>query len=186
MPLAPIVSFWDKEANLQLSSWEVGVIRSTGESGVLELRIWNNKGGSDIATDMQEVSLTIVDGMNQKAEQVARHGWLKAKCTSLGQASFVGIGAEEEVGGPISDDVQASYIDVGSSDFVGTDNEATISGQPNSGGDADTSNFAEIELYFDPIDASRYLNGTLDTQGNPVIATHGVKDFKLRIDYFYV
>lgn len=156
MALEPIVSFFDKETNVDLSvdGWDVGTVKADTESEVLQLRVWNNKGGEELASTMQECELFILDANEVRLQPIVTEGWLKGRCTSLGGANFTTI-----------DDTVV--LNIGSSESNNQDFE--IFGDINDGTEEDVRNFADVDLKFEV----------------PFGATHGEKGFYIAVKYFF-
>lgn len=157
MALEPVVSFFNKDTNVDLgvSGWDVGTVKADTASNVLPLRVWNNKGGVDLASTMQDCELFILDANQVKLQPIVTEGWLKGKCVSLGDTTFKTV-----------DDI--TVLNIGSSDSTASAFE--IFGDINSGLDTDTRNYSDVELQFEV----------------PFGATHGEKQFSIAVKYFFV
>lgn len=135
MALEPNVSFFNRATNEDLTQtgWDVGVVKADSESDVLELRVWNNKGGTELASTMQECELYILDENEVKLQPIVTEGWLKGKCVSLGDTDFKTINDTE-------------VLNIGSANSNTQDFE--IFGDPNDGTEENTANYADVDLKF--------------------------------------
>jgi len=136
MSLEPQVSFYNRTTNVDLSvsGWTVGTVKASEESSVLALRVWNNRGGSELASSMQDCSLFILDSLDGKSEPIVTGGWLKGKCLSLGDSSFIALDAVD-------------VLEIGSQSHP---TDTIIDGDINDGTDTNVSNFSDIDLKFVP------------------------------------
>jgi hypothetical protein len=162
MSLEPIVEFWDRKNNVNLTGqqWNVGTVKAGERSDTLELRIWNNKGGQQLAAMMQDAELFILDGNNQKTQPIVTGGWLFAKCVSLNPSgSFTSLNATNK-------------INIGSKSFPAL---KQIDGAVNDGSNSAEGNYTDVDLYFEIPAATPTSN-----------VTHGDKPFSIAIQYFFV
>lgn len=135
MSATPVVSFFNRDTNvdLSISGWSVGQVKADESSDVLELRVWNNKGGAELASTMQDCELFILDSSDAKIEPIVTEGWLQGKCISLGDTTFKSL-----------DDTE--ILNIGSSEL----SDYQIGGATNDGGEAGNSeNYSDIDLRFD-------------------------------------
>src|SRR5690625_275947 len=90
MALEPVVSFFNRETNVDLTveGWDVGTVKADTECDVLQLRVWNNRGGTELASTMQECELYILDANDVKLQPIVTEGWLKGRCVSLNDTNF--------------------------------------------------------------------------------------------------
>ena len=187
MSLAPVVTFWDKELNQQigtpeLDKWHVkaedgtDAVKAGDTSEVLNLRIWNNKGETvQRASKMQECRLYIVDHAGNRgidAAPIAKDGWLWARCEHL-DAEFIQI-HENEMLPFYGQDSLPTSLEVGAVG-LSEDDFDSIGGEVNGGQESDNENYSDVDLYFKP-----------SNDPHIGIATHGPKDFKIVVEYFYV
>jgi hypothetical protein len=162
MSLEPKVEFWDRKSDVNLtgSQWNVGTVKAGETSETLELRIWNNKGGSQLCAMMQEVDLFILDGNNQKVQPIVKDGWLFGKCVSL-NPSGTAIALND-----------VNKLAIGSSSFPSL---RQIDGAINDGLNTAVGNYTDIDLFFS-IPAATPTSGV----------THGDKAFSIAVQYFFV
>jgi hypothetical protein len=134
MALEPVLSFWNKstDTNIEVEGWNVGIVKATETSNILNLRLWNNKAGIEDASYMQDCTLFILDENQANTMPVVTGGWLEGKCTSLLQPSFI------KLNGTVTLPIGAAGLD---------DNQ--ISGEINDGLEGATTNFADVELKFE-------------------------------------
>lgn len=173
MSLAPVVEFYEKVSDqkigtVNLPQWDAGIVRAGNSSDIFNLRVWNNRGNAvDRAATMQGCRLYIVDNLGTREAQVAKDGWLFAKCVTLGDVDFTQIHNNPDIGGntPIE-------LPVGSE---GLSPDDSIGGEVNDGIDANSlDNFADVDMYLQP------SNDPART------ALHGAKNFSIVLEYFYV
>jgi hypothetical protein len=142
MALEPIVKFFNYGDNTELTNlttdptnpspvkWNVGTVKAGVTSASLLLRVWNNKGGAELCSTMQEVKLLALDSQGGQNESIITEGWLQAKCLSLNDPGFTnlvdGVAGELPIGAQGLDD--------------------NISGAINDGTAGATDNFANVEL----------------------------------------
>lgn len=143
MALEPIVKFYDVTQNVELTNlttdptnpnpvkWSVGTVKAGNESSTLSLRIWNNKGGSQLCSTMQECKLLTLDSVGGQNEALVTGGWLQGKCTSLNDASYKAMIA--------STPGELSIGALGTTDF-------SISGATNDGSVGATPNYSNVSL----------------------------------------
>ncbi|MET3505637.1 hypothetical protein [Halalkalibacter oceani] len=156
MAIEPVVGFYNRETNIDLSveGWTVGTVKADTESEVLPLRVWNNKGGEELASTMQDCELYILDENEVKLQPIVTEGWLKGLCASLGDTEFITIDDQ-------------TVLNIGSSESDTSNYD--IFGDINDGEDTNIRNFADVDLKF----------------AVPFGATHGQKGFSVAVKYFY-
>lgn len=119
MSLEPIVEFFDRETDVDLTEdgWDVGVVRADEESDVLELRVWNNRGGQVVdlndnidEVDEEEGSITLDE--TQTATVQATYDYQETEAVENEILDLLEDGAEAE----------------GTSDAVGDLGTVTITG----------------------------------------------------------
>lgn len=179
---APIVSWRDEQGAL-LTSWEIGEIDAGEASAVKKLFIWNNfppaeptdKNYRDVA-HMQDCTITITDGAGNVAEPVKKK-WVKVRCVSkgeIGEQDYKRIGGHE--GGvnelaPYKHPIGAANLEEYVKGKDGT-NINVIQGDKNTGSLAlDKKNYAEVDAVF---------------QSELYGIDAGPRNFRLRVDYYYI
>ena len=86
------------------SSWPIGTVDADGaDKAVTTFLIWNNKGGSSAASDMEDCTLTVVDaskgntGAGNCTELLGGGSdptrWIQARCDSAATIAFTQVGS---------------------------------------------------------------------------------------------
>ncbi len=168
MSTAPIVSWTTKDGE-PLSSWSIGQIDAGSQSGLKNILIWNNKGGVTDVAHMQDCKITTVDTSGGEIADAVLEKWTYVRCDSMGETGptqFTQIGGEE--GNDLYPKTKKTVgINADPEDGLGI-----IRGNSNNGDvTSDKNNYAEITTYF-----QSKLHGV----------TAGVRNYSLRIEYFYV
>lgn len=162
MAIEPVVKLIDKDTNIEYNDVNIinfGEVKAGDKSVVKNLRLWNNKGGTEDASTMKDVTAMVFDRNNAKAEPIVMEGWLHLKCLTND--------APNNVVTTLTDTVSL-MIKSGGMTTAGE-----IGGAINNGTDTATKNFADMELY-------------VEITGDAVLtATHGDKPFSLAVRYFF-
>lgn len=162
MAIEPVVKLIDKDTLVEYNDVNIinfGELKAGDRSAVKKLRLWNNKGGTELASTMRDVTIMVFDKNNQKNEPIVKEGWLHLKCTTNN--------APDNVDTTLTDTVSLIVK------AAGMTNVGEIGGGINGGLDTDTSNFADLELYVEITGAAI------------ATATHGDKPFSLAVRYFF-
>lgn len=130
---APIVSWTEKDGETPVTEWKMGKINAGEAAPSKTFLIWNNKGGEEDVSDMQDTQITTTDGVGDELDVVAEK-WTYVQCFPK-DSSFV------QVGGDTMHMIQASDAQVG---------EGIIKGTANGGLQTDTANYAKVEAYVHP------------------------------------
>lgn len=165
-PIEPVVKLFDADTDVEYkdtSTWissdpiiDFGTVKAGDKSPVINLRLWNNKGGSEIASTMRDVEMFILDKNDSVNERIVKDGWLHAKCTSA-----LNGGTEIRLN-------DTSKIILTAKDQT----EGTIPGGVNTGLATDTANFAAISTF-------------IQIKENILDAAHGATPFSLAVKYFF-
>ena len=152
---APIVSFYDRANASAISKWDIGVIDANSESPEQGILVWNNRGGAEDVSDMQECTVTVLDNNLGDTGPVVSEKWVKLRCDSMAETSFTPIGGSAPAGHKSikAKDQQPGMI-------KGTKNDGTATA---------TASFAEITTKV----------------AVPLNAPAGPQEFKLRVKYYY-
>lgn len=159
MPIAPVVKLYDHDTDLEIDSSNIidfGEVKAGDKSKVYTLDLWNNRGGTELASTMKDVELFVLDSADGKTEPIVKDGWLKAKCLSAGDLDVTEMTDLNTL--PIS------AADQTAGEILGSINDGLTA--------TDTTCFAQIELYAEIIK-------------NVQDATHGEKPFSLAFRYFF-
>lgn len=127
----PIVSFMDDTNTSVVANWDIGQIDANSTSPILKVLVWNNKGGAGDVSDMQDCSVTLLDGTGGDLAPIVTGKWMQAKVN--------GTGAFDPIGGATSKPIKAAG-----------QTENLIKGLANTGVLADVANFSAVELKVVP------------------------------------
>lgn len=165
-PIEPVVKLFDKDSGVEYkdnTTWvegdpiiDFGTVKAGDASPTIKLRLWNNKGGAEVASTMRDVEMFILDKNDATMERIVKDGWLHAKCTSA-----VGGGVETRLNATAKITLTAKL-----------QTEGTIPGAINTGIDTDTTNFAEISTF-------------IQIKENVLTAIAGPTPFSLAVKYFF-
>lgn len=129
---APIVSWTETDGTTKVSKWQMGKVNAGESSAEKTFLIWNNCGGTEDVSDMQDVQITTTDGVGDTLD-VVMDKWIQARCNSAGDTAFTAIGGSD------------MYM------LKAKDQEAgIIKGTKNGGMLTDTANYASVTLYGHP------------------------------------
>lgn len=128
----PKPSWTLSDASTVPEKWDMGRV-SAGQSSAQETFLfWNNKGGAEVVSDMQDTLITTTDNAGDTLDVVADK-WVEVRCNSADEEDFVQIGGTE------THNIKAR----GQADGV-------IKGTANDGLITDTDNFASLTFYTTP------------------------------------
>lgn len=157
---APIVSWRLGDNSDEMDRWSIGRIDAGQESPQQEILIWNNFAGDEDVAHMQDCKFTTTDSMLDTLD-VVQGKWVYVRCDSMGETAF------EQVGGATKKTIGAKRLDADGNLL----NDGIIEGVANDGTLSNEGNYAKITTYF-----KSDLHGV---QAGP-------RNFKLRVEYFYV
>lgn len=129
---APIVSWTETDGQTEATKWQMGKVDAGASSAEQTYLIWNNRGGKEDLSDMQDVQITTTDGVGDTMD-VITDKWVNVRCNSAGDTAFT------EIGGDTMYMLKAKDQKAG-----------IIKGTKNSGLLTDTSNYASITLFGHP------------------------------------
>lgn len=135
---APIVSWTEKDGVTPVTEWKMGKINAGEVAPSKTFLIWNNKGGEEDVSDMQDTQITTTDGVGDELDVVAEK-WTYVQCFPK-DSSFV------QVGGDTMHMIQAS----GNDSTGQAISDGIIKGTANGGLQTDTTNYAKVEAYVNP------------------------------------
>lgn len=161
MAIEPVVQLIDKDTLVEYNDVNIlnfGEVKAGDKSAVKNLRLWNNKGGTEDASTMRDVKIMVLDKNNDKLEPIVVDGWLHLKCLTND--------APDNADTALTDTVTLKVKAAGMTEA------GEIGGAINDGTETATENFADMELYVEIIN-------------NVLTATHGDKPFSLAVRYFF-
>lgn len=177
----PVISWYDETHATQVSApFDFSVVDAGDVSNIFTFNIWNNRGGSEDVSKMEDCTITTRDmsgglGNTVGSEvQLVAEDWMHAQIDSLGETdiadvtSAIGANASKPVGttGSTSKDNAGTVLTTPL-----TPASQEILGVNNNGVPADSAgNFVTISFQAEV----------------PLSASAGRQDFKLRLSYRYV
>jgi len=165
MAIEPVVKLIDKDTLVEYNGVNIinfGELKAGDRSAVKNLRLWNNKGGTEDASTMKDVTVMVFDKNSAKAEPIVMEGWLHLKCLTNDAPNNVVTTLTDTVSLMIKSGGMATAGEIGGA--INDGNPATV---------ATKKNFADMELY-------------VEITGDAVLtATHGDKPFSLAVRYFF-
>lgn len=94
MSTAPIVSWYFPDNETPISQWDIGVIDAGTTSPEQTILIWNNRGGTEDVSDMQECKITTTDNQGDVLDLV-KDKWIECRVDTIEGDDFTAIGGEE-------------------------------------------------------------------------------------------
>jgi len=94
MSTAPIVSWYEADNETVLSKWDIGTVDAGQTSAEKTILIWNNRGGTEDVSDMQECKITTTDNQGDVLDLV-KERWVSCRVDSIAGDTFTPIGGEE-------------------------------------------------------------------------------------------
>ena len=79
---APSITVVNASTNTTQTNWSVGVVKANNDSSVLQILIWNNRGGSTDLADLRDASITSLDTDGGAASDPVANKWLKVNARS--------------------------------------------------------------------------------------------------------
>lgn len=132
---APVISWYEEDNSTILSKWDIGIV----DAGIKDdaaptktMLIWNNRGGTEDVSDMQDTKVTTTDGAADTMDVIAGK-WISCRVDSLDELDFTPIGGNENK-------------------VIGAkgQNSGIIRGTANSANMTDEANFAKVTLRAKP------------------------------------
>lgn len=94
MSMAPVVSWYEADGETPISRWDIGTIDAGNTSPEKTLLIWNNRGGTEDVSDMQECKITTTDNQGDVMDLV-KEQWVSCRVDSINGDDFTPIGGKE-------------------------------------------------------------------------------------------
>ena len=133
--MQPVISWYEESNDTVISKWDIGIVDagiSDEHAPTKTILIWNNRGGTEDVSDMQDTKITISDGASDTMDVVTGK-WINCRVDSIVGDDFTPIGG-----------VESKVINA-------LDNESgIIKGTANSAAIGDTDNFAKVTLRAKP------------------------------------
>lgn len=130
---APIVSWYEANNEDIIKKWVVGTVDAGQTSAEKVVLIWNNRGGTENVSDMQECKITTTDNQGDVLDLVTEK-WIECRVDSIAGDDFTPIGGEDKK------EIRAKDQEAGI--IKGTANSALLE---------DTDNYAKTTLRAKPI-----------------------------------
>lgn len=129
---APVVSWYNADNTEPASSWEIGIVDAGKTSEPTTFLIWNNRGGEEDVSDMQDCQITTTDNAGDQMD-IVKDKWVECKVDSIDGDTF------QPIGGEAAKEIRAAGQEPG-----------IIKGTANSGDVTDTENYAKVTLRVTP------------------------------------
>ena len=81
MPAPSITVVNDVDA--AISNWDCGTVQANFDSPILEIKIWNNRGGSNALSDLKDVSITTLDIDGGASTDVVAGKWVQVNAPEI-------------------------------------------------------------------------------------------------------
>lgn len=159
----PVVSFFNADSSAAVERWDIGEVDANTESPTLNVVVWNNKGGAEVVSDMQDVSVTCLDGTGGDTAKMIVERWMKAMIDTTADLGTDGVTKKfTAIGGVDSRPVRAQGLIAADGNLIkGTANDGLMA--------SSLTNHAKATFKV----------------GVPLNAPAGKHDFRIRIQYFY-
>ena len=135
----PIVSWYEKNDTGEIVAipetgykWSLGEVKAGDPSAEKTFYVWNNKGGTEDVSTMQDCKITIVDNASEFTD-IIEQKWIRCRLDTVEGDTF------DQIGGTTEKEIRAKGQDAG-----------IILGSANSGEIADTDNFTQVTLFALP------------------------------------
>jgi hypothetical protein len=161
---APVITLYDSANTAVVSSWPVGTVKAGNPSSVLELLVWNNKGGASAVSDLKEATVACKDGNGENTGEVPVGLWMNTLVNSTAALDTDGTTKiYSAIGGDTTRPLRGEGVSAATGDV--------ISGAVNDGTTANST--------------TNYCNCKFKVV-IPINATAGTFAFKLRFQGYYV
>jgi hypothetical protein len=158
----PIVAFYNANSSATVGRWDIGEVDANSESPVLDVVVWNNKGGTEVVSDMQDVSVTCLDGTGGDTAKMITERWMKVLVDTTAEKDTNGTKKFSAIGGVDARPMRAQGVLAAQGNIIkGTINSGVM---------------AEAQ--------ENHAKATFKV-GVPLNAPAGKHDFHIRTQYFY-
>ena len=161
---APIITLYDATNTSQVTEWHVGTVKAGNPSTVLEVNVWNNKGGATAVSDMRDCMISCKDGNGENIGDIPAGKWMNVLVNSTADVDATsGEKIYSAIGGDTSRPLRGQSVTAATGDVIkGTANGGTAA---NSGENYCNCKFKVVV---------------------PINANPGTHRFKLRFQGYYV
>lgn len=90
----PKPSWTMQDAETVPDKWDMGRVSAGQSSEQATFLFWNNKGGTEVVSDMQDTLVTTTDNAGDTLDVVSDK-WVEVRCNSADEESFTQIGGTE-------------------------------------------------------------------------------------------
>lgn len=142
-----------------VANWDAGTVQANNDSAVLTILIWNNRGGSTALSDLKDCTITSLDTDGGSASDVVSGKWVNVNVKSIDGNTTTWTA----VGGPTTKSLRADGVEAADG-YI-------IKGTANDGNKNNSKvNYCTVRLKVHV----------------PLNATPGTKNWKMRINGYYV
>jgi hypothetical protein len=160
---APIITLQDSTHATLVSDWHVGTVKAGNPSDVLEVNVWNNKGGATEVSDMRDGTVTCKDGNGENTGDVPVGKWMNVLVDATAELDGSSQKVYSAIGGDQSRPLRGQTVLAATGDVIkGTVNDGVAA---NSGDNYSNCKFKVVV---------------------PINANPGNHQFKLRFQGYYV
>lgn len=92
--MQPVISWYESNNTDIISKWDIGVIDAGTTSPEKTILIWNNRGGTEPVSDMQDTKITVTDGAGDTMDVITGK-WVSCRVDSITGDNFTAIGGGE-------------------------------------------------------------------------------------------
>jgi hypothetical protein len=154
---APSITVVDS-SDRTVTNWDNGVVQANAESAILQIVIWNNRGGTTDLSDLKEANITALDVDGRAITEVVTDKWVRVNVPVVDGST----GVWTPVGGTTAKSLRADGVDA-SEGYV-------IKGIANDGSLANS--------------AENYCSCNLKTKV-PAGVSAGIRNWKMRINGYF-
>lgn len=103
---APSITVVDT-SDRTVTNWDNGVVQANAESAILQIIIWNNRGGLTDLSDLKEANITSLDTDGRAITEVVTDKWVRVNVPAVDGSTAVWT----PVGGTIAKSLRADGVD---------------------------------------------------------------------------
>ena len=157
--VAPVLSVVDVN-DVAVTSWDNGVVQANSASPILEIIIWNNRGGETAVADLKEANITALDIDGRAITEVVQGKWVNVNVPQVDGNTTTWT----KIGGNTAKMIRA--------DGLNTASGYVIKGTANDGNKATAAS------------KSNYCTVRLKTVV-PAGTSAGIRDYRIRINGYW-
>ena len=79
---APIITIVNN-ADVTVATWDCGTVQANNDSSILEISIWNNRGGNVAVSDLRDASLTTLDIDGGSSSDIVAGKWVQVNVPAM-------------------------------------------------------------------------------------------------------